>query len=211
MSGAFFSSTKQEASAIHWELGSPALGPQNEKKGKGPRRCLKFATGFVDDVENFGAIASVMWLGRCTPLHRSRLIEPPEHLRGFKAFVESLTGEQRTGLLPETNLLSVAVVPAVADDAVLFRHQSRQHRGLRCAGDCRERATERRCFTELCDLRCILQKPGCETYDVDDAEFGHSDNAAGPLSGRRFQFTALVFGPILIEFSFDHATQQEHA
>src|SRR5262249_3408343 len=118
-------------------------------KGEGAERALELFRQPLRraiDAKDLVAVGAIVRLGRDANLDVGPLVKPPEELGAAElpaaaggapagSPVERLSLEQPVGLLPEADLASVAVEPAVADDTVAPGALPGQQRCLRRAGD----------------------------------------------------------------------------
>lgn len=82
--------------------------------------------GVVDNIEHLGSIGAVMRLWCRIPANGRMLVEPPKHLGGIHIAIQQVTLNQAIGLLPETDLCRVPMVPSISDDPVSVRHRAGQ-------------------------------------------------------------------------------------
>jgi len=118
------------------------------------------------DIQNLPAVRRIDWPRRHRPVRRAVHVEPPEHVRDghrridlSRAVPHTLARHQRVRLLPEHHLRQIAKVPAVADDAVVARHQAREIGRLRTARHSRrDRANgrHRAVARERVEVWCVL-------------------------------------------------------
>src|SRR5262249_41060943 len=142
----------------------------------------------------FVAVGPVVRLRRHADVNCRPLVEPPEQLRALEgppALLRSTPGscidrlglKQPIGLLPEPDLAGVSIEPAVANDAVLFRRSSGQHRRLSRTSDRGDDFFQRDGPAGLgksMEARSKRQKALREADDVEKEQGGHTGQTGFP-------------------------------